>query len=134
MTATCSSAIRSSSCNSARLVDDLRAPRVAVLVANLFQFLDDHRAQLLLAGQDRFVLGDLFAHLLQFVEQLVDGELRQPVELQFEDGVDLAQREAFFLVRQPLAVEVDDDLLALAPGIEILARLDARTRGADDAG
>ena len=40
------------------LVDNLRAPRVAVLVANLFQFLDDDRAQLLLAGQDRFVLGD----------------------------------------------------------------------------
>ena len=114
------------------LVDDLRAARVAVLVANLFQFLDDDRAQLFLAGQDRFVLGDLFAHLLQFVQHLVDGKLRQPVELQFEDGVDLAQREAFFLVRQPLAVQVDDDLLALAPGIQILARLDARTRGANE--
>ena len=43
------------------LVDDLRAARVAVLVANFFEFLDDDGAQLLVAGQDRFVLGDLVA-------------------------------------------------------------------------
>ncbi len=43
------------------LVDDLRAARVAVLVANLFEFLDDDGAQLLVAGEDRFVLGDLLA-------------------------------------------------------------------------
>ncbi len=110
------------------LVDDLRAARVAVLVANLFQLLDDDRAQLVLAGQDGFVLGDLLAHLLQLVEQFVDGELREAVELQFEDGVDLAEGEAFFFVRQALAVQVDDDVLALAPGVEIFARLDARSR------
>ncbi len=115
------------------LVDDLRAPRVAILVANLFQFLDDYLAQLFLAGQDGFVLGDALAHLLQFIQQFVDGELRQAVELQFENGVDLAQREALFFVRQPLAVQADDDLLALAPGIEILARLNPRSRGANDA-
>ncbi len=115
------------------LVDDLRAARVAVLVADLFEFLDDDRAQLDFAGQDRFVLGDALAHLLEFVEQFVDGELREAIELQFEDGVDLAQREALLFVRQAFAVQVDDDLLALAPGIEILARLDARTRGADEA-
>ena len=45
------------------LVDDLRAARVAVLVANLFELLDDDRAQLVFAGQDRFVLGDLLADL-----------------------------------------------------------------------
>ena len=76
------------------LVDDLRAALVAVLVANFFEFLDDDRAQLLVAGQDRFVLGDPLAHLLQFVQNLVDGELGQAIELQFENGVDLAQREA----------------------------------------
>ncbi len=89
--------------------------------------------QLLLAGQDRLVLGDLLADLLQLVEQLVDGELGEAVELQFENGIDLAQREALFLVRQALAVEGDDDLGALAPGVQVFARLGARTRGADDA-
>ena len=95
------------------LIDDLRAPRVAILVANLFRFFHDHGAQLLLAGQNRFVFGDLLAKLLQLVEQFIDGELRRPVELQFEDGVDLAEREAFFLVWQPLAAQVDDDRLPL---------------------
>ena len=41
------------------LVHDLGAPLVAVLVAHLFELLHDHRAQLGLAGQDRFVLGNL---------------------------------------------------------------------------
>jgi hypothetical protein len=43
------------------LVDDLGAALVAVLVADVFKLLDDHRAQLLLAAQDLFVLGDLLA-------------------------------------------------------------------------
>ena len=115
------------------LVDDLRAARVAVLVADFFKFLDDDRAQLGFAGQDRLVLGDARAHLVQLVEQLVDGELGEAVELQFEDGVDLAEGEAFFFVRQALAVEGDDDLAALAPGVEVLASLDARARSANDA-
>ena len=37
---------------------------------------------------------------LQFVEQLVDGELGEAIELEFEDGVDLTKGEALFLVRQ----------------------------------
>ena len=44
-------------------VHNLRAPRVAILVANFFKLLHNHSAQLLFAGQDRFVLGDLLAHL-----------------------------------------------------------------------
>ncbi len=115
-----------------RFVDDLRAARVAVLVANLFELLDDDRAQLGFRGQDRLVLIDALADLLQLVQQLVDGELRQAIELQLEDGVDLAQREALFLVRQVFAVQVEDDLRALAPGVEVLTSFDARTRGADD--
>ena len=62
-----------------------------------------------------FVLGDALANLLQLVQQLVDGELGQAIELQFENGVDLAEREAFLLVRQPLAVELDDDLACPCP-------------------
>ena len=114
------------------LVENLRAPRVAVLVANLFEFLHDDGAQLGVAGQNRFVLGNALAHLLQLVEQLVDGELRQAIELQFEDGVDLAEREALFFVRQALAVELDDDLAALAPRVQVLARLGPRARCAND--
>ena len=39
-----------------------------------------------------FVLGDLFADFAQFVEDFVDRELGEAIELQFEDGVDLAER------------------------------------------
>ena len=108
------------------LIDDLRAARVAVLVANLFEFLDDDRAQLRsLARMDSY--SAIFSRICgELVEDFIDGELGQAIELQLEDGVHLAQREALFLMRQPLAVEVDDDLFALAPGIEIFAGLDAR--------
>ena len=80
------------------LVDDLGAALVAVLVADVFKLLDDDRAQFLLAAQDLFVLGDLGADLLQLVQELVDGELGEAIELQFENGVDLAQSEAALLV------------------------------------
>jgi len=39
------------------------------LSAHLFEFLHDDRAQLGFAGQDRFVLGNALAHLLEFDEQ-----------------------------------------------------------------
>ncbi len=55
------------------LVDDLRAARVAVLVANFFEFLDDDVAQLLVAGEDRFVFGDLVANFAS-----VRSEFRRP--------------------------------------------------------
>ncbi len=97
------------------LVDDLGAALVAVLVANLFEFLDDDVAQLLVAGEDRLVLGDLVADLAELLEDFVDGELREAIELQLEDGVDLAEREAAFFVGQALAVEVDDDLSCPCP-------------------
>ena len=51
------------------------------------------RAQLLVAGEDGLVLGDVVADLAEFVEDLVDGELGEAVELQFEDGVDLPVAE-----------------------------------------
>ena len=70
-------------------IDDLGATHVAVLVADFGEFADDDLAELLLAGQDGFVLGDVFADDAEFFEQLVHGELGQAVELQFEDGVDL---------------------------------------------
>ena len=46
------------------LVDDLRAALVAVAVADVFEFLDDDRAELFVAGEDGFVFGDLVADLL----------------------------------------------------------------------
>ena len=59
----------------------------------------------------------------QLFQQLVDGELREAVELQFEDGVDLPQGEAVFLAAAGLAVERDDDLVALAPRVQVFASL-----------
>ncbi len=75
------------------LVDDLGAALVAVILADGLELLDDDRAQLLLGGEDGLVLGDVVADFGQLVEQLVDGELGEAVELQFEDGVDLAVAE-----------------------------------------
>ena len=66
---------------------------VAVLVADLFEFLDDDAAELLLAGKDGFELGDVVADGAELVEELVDGELGEAVQLQFKDGVDLAVAE-----------------------------------------
>ena len=97
------------------LVDDFGATLVAVLVANLFEFLDDDAAQLGVAGQDRFVLGNLFANLAELFQNLVDRELGEAIELQFEDGVNLAEREAALFACQALAVEVDDDRQCLCP-------------------
>ena len=48
----------------------------------------------LLAGQNFLQLGDQLADGLQFLENFVDRELRQAMQLQFEDGVDLNWREA----------------------------------------
>ena len=39
------------------------------------------------------VLGDVFADPGEFVDELVDGELGEAVELELEDGVDLAVGE-----------------------------------------
>ena len=75
------------------LVEDLGAALVAVLVADLFELLDDDFAELLLGGEDGLVLGDVVADLGELFEELVDGELSESVELQFEDGVDLAVAE-----------------------------------------
>ena len=40
-------------------------------------------------GEDGLELGDVVADVGELVEELVDGELGEAVELQFEDGVDL---------------------------------------------
>ena len=65
------------------------AAGVAVLVADLGELLDDDFAELGGGGEDGLVLGDVVADLAELVEELVDGELGEAVELQFEDGVDL---------------------------------------------
>ena len=89
VTATCSSAMRSSRPSSAVSSRMCGAAGVAVLVADFGEFLDDDFAELGGGGEDGFVLGDVVADLAEFVEELVDGELGEAVELQFEDGVDL---------------------------------------------
>ena len=75
------------------LVDDGGAAGVAVLVADLGELLDDDAAELGRGGEDGLVLGDVVADFGEFLEELVDGELGEAVELQFEDGVDLLVAE-----------------------------------------
>ncbi len=71
------------------LVNDDGAAGVAVLVANLGELFDDDFAELGRGGEDGLELGDVVADFGEFFEELVDGELGEAVELQFEDGVDL---------------------------------------------
>ena len=84
-------------------------------------------------AEDRFVLGDVLADILQLFENFVDGELRQAIELQFEDGVGLAST-----VKRLLRIElgratggVDVDLLAAEVGDQVFAGIarDSRCRG-----
>src|SRR6266567_4276871 len=76
------------------LVHDLRAPVIAEVLLNFLQLADDHGLQLLLARQNFFQLGDALADGLQFLEDFVDGKLRQAVQLQFEDRIHLNGRQA----------------------------------------
>ena len=69
------------------------AALVAVLLLDLFQFLDDDAAQLLLAAENGFVLGDAAANFRQLFQDFVDRQARQAVQLQFEDGVGLHRVE-----------------------------------------
>ena len=97
------------------LVDDLGAALVAVLVADVFEFLDDDLAQLLFAAEDLFVLGDFFPNLAEFVEDFVDRELGEAIELQFEDGIDLAQRKAALFALLALLRRARPDLTVAKP-------------------
>src|SRR5271169_4499614 len=66
-----------------------RSPDVAVFLLDLFQFLDDDVAQLLLRRENGFVLSDAIANFGQLLEDFVDREARQTVQLQFQNGVGL---------------------------------------------
>src|SRR4029077_1269488 len=56
----------------------------------------------------------------------------QAIELQLENGVYLPERETAFLVGQALAIEVDDNLCSLTPGVQVFAGFGARTGGANN--
>src|SRR6266852_5204349 len=71
------------------LVDDLRASIVAVRLLHFLELAGDDLLQLFVGGEDFFQLGDVLADGFQFLDDFVDGELREAVELQLEDGVDL---------------------------------------------
>ena len=77
-------------------VHDLRAALVAVFLLDLAQLADDHLLELLFAGENFLRVRRCARGCLQFLENFVDRELREAVQLQFEDGVDLGvgKREA----------------------------------------
>jgi len=98
-----------------------RAAGVTVLVADVFELLDDDAAEFLLAGEDGFVLGDVVADRAEFVEELVDGELGEAVELEFEDRVDLAIAEderASGVVRELRADAAAEEIDGVLGGVE----------------
>src|SRR6202167_4996437 len=74
-------------------VNDLGAARVAIGFYDFAEFGDDNGLQFLFAGQDFAQLGNLFADFFQLGKNVVNGKLRQAVQLQFEDGVNLRKAE-----------------------------------------
>src|SRR5260370_2409089 len=75
-------------------VDDLRAAIVVVRLLHFLELAGNDLLELSVAGENFFQFGDLLADRLQFLEDFVDGELREAMELQLEDGVDLNRLEA----------------------------------------
>ena len=69
-------------------LDDLGATRIGVGFLDLAQLRDDHGLQLLFARQDLLQLGDQRADFASTPSRIFSHrEPRQPVELQFEDGL-----------------------------------------------
>ena len=68
---------------------DARAARVAVLVADLDQFVADHLQQALRAREDVRQIADHVEQFAVFFEDLVLLETRQPVQAQVEDRLRL---------------------------------------------
>src|ERR1700690_3983588 len=76
------------------LVHDLRAAIIAVGFVDFAKLGGDDLLEFLFTRQNFLEFGDEFANGLQFLENFVNGELREAVELQFEDGVNLRIAEA----------------------------------------
>src|SRR5690242_3552941 len=75
-------------------INDLRAAVVPISLRDLAQLRDDDALQLFIAGENGLQLGDALANLRQFFQDFVNRELRQPVQLQFENGVNLRVAKA----------------------------------------
>ena len=76
------------------LVDDLRAAVVAVRLLHFLQLAGDDRLQFLVARKNFFEFRDVLADRLQFLQDFVDRQLRQAMQLQFENRVHLHRRQA----------------------------------------
>ena len=94
-------------------VNDLRAALVAIGFQDFAQLGDDHGFQLLFAVQDFFEFLNALAQLRQFLQDFVDRQLRQAVQLQFEDRVDLRVGEPFALGRTDQIPGRGDDAVFL---------------------
>src|SRR6185437_10189483 len=75
-------------------IHDLGAALVAIGFHHVAQLPDDDRAELFIAGKDFFEFGDAFADLCEFFQNVVHRKLREAVQLQFENRVNLDVGEA----------------------------------------
>src|SRR5437660_9937 len=106
---------------------------VAVLLFDLFEFLDDHAAQFLFGREDGLVLGNALAEFFQIVGDFIDAKPVQAMQLQFEDCVSLPRGEGLLAIEfGGTAGGVDVDLLAAEVGDQVLAGVGAVGAGADD--
>ena len=87
----------------ARVLDDLRAALVAVILLDLLQFLDDQVAEHFFRAEDFQVLGDPALDVGQLVEDLLLLHAGQALELQFDDGLRLPLGELGTVRDQPVA-------------------------------
>ena len=134
-------------------VDDLRAALVAVGFLDFAQLRDDHALAASFRWPEFLRSSAMRSRIcVKFLEDFVDGELRQAVQLQFENGVDLNVAEAralapaldrrampYFLASSltPLIVgfalpSMMRDGLVLEELVQILAGIRAAGRSADD--
>ena len=78
-----------------RAVDDLRAPLVAVVLLNLFEFRDDELVDFTFVGENGSELGDQFHSLAMLFHDLVALQAGQALQAQIQNrlGLNLAQPE-----------------------------------------
>ena len=92
-----------------RVIDDLRAPLIAVFFLDLFKLIDDDSVDLLFVGENRAELGDQFHRLAVLFHDLVALQAGQTLQAEIQNrlGLNLAQSEV--LIKPSLATRGSEE-------------------------
>ena len=75
-----------------RVIDNLRAPLIAIIFLDLFEFADDDFVDLFLVGEDGAQFGDQLDGLAMLLHDLVALQTGQTLQTQVEDRLSLQSR------------------------------------------